>query len=716
MSSLEKPAPVKNPFAIFVKGFPADVSSNDLKDLFGKLLSVTSVHFAANEPTLTGWKRAFAILHVSMDNGEGNVRKCVRKLNNCLWKGAHLTVEVANEYYKDRLSLEKEEEERRQEEYRKSRSSTEADEVSQFNSTHIRLRKNRGEYMYVSTQSLQHNNVQRQLFVTRGDQRKEVVSCGKRLRFEYNDSGDEYTVKEVELTAVTAPTAAPTADEEDKEGNTEMDVDDIEKDYNDENQENGEKAVESSKKWEIREQVEEVVHRPTGGGARKGFGTLLTKADKKERKAKEKAGNEDMSTRIDPEFKAREHGESNLPSSDDDDDDDDDDLVVVGPTSEFDAGDSDDAFDDDFDGYSPNKEYKDIPSVNATDVEDSALEEERKRALRAFQNLGGEGATSSVDGVIDRSKANNSKITDNRRFGHGWDSVNIDYYDPSAPESSQFVMDDQESSELLKSTRERQLTKAARAAGIDMNDPNAMHDLSTGDNSLSGNNNSMEEQYADLNQLKGIFAKDGGIWFGDDGGLKEQVIKGSSMEDRIFMEAEKFGLDIRSDKNEGTPGASSTGMTFNFFDNDAPQDTEGATNSAGGAVLPKNGNTALSRAELAFKSVAGSAAFDQNVDELPTNDLVKVAPEQAVVLDISDIIANAKRFCRSQPGATLIEQWKDSRDKLMLYYKRRRTDHKKRHGKAVETPEKMSVAIYEQPSASRAVKRPRGGKKHRKKV
>ena len=57
---------------------------------------------------------------------------------------------------------------------------------------------------------------------------------------------------------------------------------------------------------------------------------------------------------------------------------------------------------------------------------------------------------------------------------------------------------------------------------------------STGDKSMT-----------DLDKLKDIFQKDGGVWFGDDGTLKESVSKGHAVQDKMFLEAEKFGFDIR---------------------------------------------------------------------------------------------------------------------------------------------------------------------------
>jgi hypothetical protein len=59
------------------------------------------------------------------------------------------------------------------------------------------------------------------------------------------------------------------------------------------------------------------------------------------------------------------------------------------------------------------------------------------------------------------------------------------------------------------------------------------------------------------------------VWFGDDGRLDVKVNRGS-VDDVLFLEAEKFGFDIRP-HDEGK-----SGMTFSFFDE--PDDNLPASN------------------------------------------------------------------------------------------------------------------------------------------
>jgi hypothetical protein len=51
----------------------------------------------------------------------------------------------------------------------------------------------------------------------------------------------------------------------------------------------------------------------------------------------------------------------------------------------------------------------------------------------------------------------------------------------------------------------------------------------------------------------------GGVWFGDDGTLKETVLRGEV--DSLFLEAEKMGIDIRRDGDAHDHNR----MTFGFF-------------------------------------------------------------------------------------------------------------------------------------------------------
>lgn len=91
---------------IFVRNIPAQATVEDLKALFAKVSPVSEVYVPL--PTVTTWRRNFAIVTIEGDDTEG--KKCVKALNGAVWKGEKLTIEVANEYYKDRIAREKEDE------------------------------------------------------------------------------------------------------------------------------------------------------------------------------------------------------------------------------------------------------------------------------------------------------------------------------------------------------------------------------------------------------------------------------------------------------------------------------------------------------------------------------------------------------------------------------------------------------------------------------
>ena len=68
---------------IYVSGFVDSTTLQDLCALFGKLVQIESIYTPG--PSLTGLKRRFAMLKSTSDPSE--VAKCIKKLNNCLWKG-----------------------------------------------------------------------------------------------------------------------------------------------------------------------------------------------------------------------------------------------------------------------------------------------------------------------------------------------------------------------------------------------------------------------------------------------------------------------------------------------------------------------------------------------------------------------------------------------------------------------------------------------------
>ena len=180
-----------------------------------------------------------------------------------------------------------------------------------------------------------------------------------------------------------------------------------------------------------------------------------------------------------------------------------------------------------------------------------------------------------------------------------------------------------------------------------------------------------EGGFAKLDALKSIFHKEGGVWFGDDGTLRETVAKGNVAEDPLFREAEKLGYDIRGSAGAvaavAEAGKGGAGMMFGFFDEpdtSAPAPVQTAVLAA--AVVP----------DVLTEDAGGLA--DDDVEDVP--ELPAPAATTLVAMSLWDIVANANRFCRERPEPEVVQSWRDQRDKLVVDYKRKRKDAKKRSG------------------------------------
>jgi hypothetical protein len=108
-------------------------------------------------------------------------------------------------------------------------------------------------------------------------------------------------------------------------------------------------------------------------------------------------------------------------------------------------------------------------------------------------------------------------------------------------------------------------------------------------------------------------------------------------------------------------------MMFGFFDE--PDPAAPPTQAAASAVA-----AAVPGAPVD----ADGLADDVDVDDVP--DLAAPAATAVVAMSLLDVVANAKRFCRERPEADVVQSWRDNRDKLVVDYKRKRKDAKKRSG------------------------------------
>ena len=164
----------------------------------------------------------------------------------------------------------------------------------------------------------------------------------------------------------------------------------------------------------------------------------------------------------------------------------------------------------------------------------------------------------------------------------------------------------------------------------------------------------------------------------------------------IFREAEKMGIDVRSETNDDKV------MKFSFFDdneNNADNDDNEAKNDSNSVYID---NTQINNNE------------DSNI--------IKLQPPMSLI----DIVKNAKKFQRDKSVDELRKDWLDTRDKLKIDYKRKRKDDKKKRG--VNSNERSpynrnetvgSISKFD-PSISsslphKRIKSHRGGKKAKKK-
>ena len=637
---------------IFVSGFIDSTTQQDLRTLFGKVVQIESIYMPGPSPT--GLKRKFAMLKSSSDQSE--VAKCIKKLNKCFWKGGTLVVEPASEHYDDRFRREGQEANEADEKARRDIVEAAAEPMPAFEQDHLRLKRSIGhrgigDHLIVSTEQLMRKS-NRRAFILRGEHKHEVMSCGRRLLFEYSEEG------------------AMTEREVDAWGN------DIELN---ENQSCGDNQYvqEREQEQEEREGVEEAPSAPAPTGQRRGFGTLLpqikpVKASSRESATKFQAIMDDADAHFAPPEGARALGLRDV-----------NDLVQENVFNEEDM----------VEVVPHNDDDEHVPAASAHELQAEELKGARERAL-ALATLAMHGEGGGATGVGATQDVTESTYSRGRVFKSGWDTTTIAHFDPSREDSSQYLMDNEEAELLLQRARERKAEKEKekeKAAGDKSN--NDDHDIDDG--SRVG-----EKPLADLNKLKDIFQKDGGVWFGDDGTLKDSVSKGGAVQDEMFLEAEKFGFDIRS---AGTGGGAQEGMTFGFsFGGDGEEPSKMMANGGGDEA------EALHPARSADSVPSRVDGEDENATEFP------VAADGGVtvaVMSLIDVVTSARSFRRNvDDDDEVVQTWRNTRDKLVVNYKRRKTDARKK------TAKYGALSSTATPSSAEVGRRKsRGGKKHRKK-
>lgn len=127
-----------------------------------------------------------------------------------------------------------------------------------------------------------------------------------------------------------------------------------------------------------------------------------------------------------------------------------------------------------------------------------------------------------------------------------------------------------------------------------------------------------DSTFANLDELKGIFHKDGGIAFGE--GNSEAVVSNEYQNDVLFKEAELLGFDIRKESD------SAQAMKFDFFgDADAEEPTATSTPVTDLAIVP----------EKQVKQIKMRSDIAKNAQK-----------KMATLVTFGDIVRNALRFRR----------------------------------------------------------------------
>lgn len=614
--------------SIYIADFGDSVKEADLEILIGKLLSVKNVYIPGQTPT--GLQRRFAILRVEGEDDK-SIADCARKLNNCQWKGCRLRVELARPFFADRLA---EERLAQQAETKQHIESAAVETVlPEFNPVEkggvLCIRRIYGHHEWVASVS---NGAR---VIKRGMAELKVLQLGTRLKFDY-DLDDCLISNHKNNHEKNIPIC------------TEIDVRNIvEDDVNEV----------ANNKSDI-----DTLQRNSGSRAnagRRGFGTLL-----------------ENGTSLDSN-QCKSYPDNKLFHEYDVDNHNDEGHTFRKPSvhDEFASGHMD-SVDDAGTGRGVAKSSKEynydddsdedvhIPACGPEDLEPDALANERKRALSLFA----EAANDAGQSFEPTDRPVHARL--NKR---GWEAVRETAslrYDPTADDrGASLEMDKDEKIALVEKVRQRNQELEDRRT------ENFFSTSSSADAALSA-----EKPHADLGELKDIFSRNAGVWFGDDGGLKETVQregKGPALDD-IFLAAERQGHDIRANDS------SVNKLTFGFFD-ETDMSAEHASEIKHSGINDPYPN---------LVSCEESSNDNSDPDSDEDNNMARCS-----ISDMETMFVHARKFCRASilTVEDLQQAWRFAREKGALDYKRRVHDLKRRNKKF------GLVSSQQRPSASFSV-------------
>jgi hypothetical protein len=124
----------------------------------------------------------------------------------------------------------------------------------------------------------------------------------------------------------------------------------------------------------------------------------------------------------------------------------------------------------------------------------------------------------------------------------------------------------------------------------------------------------------------------GGVWWDDSGSVAtgEAVMRG--VVDPLFLEAEKFGIDIRTTAQTTESGSADSGMLFGFFEEEPQQ----APLVAAEAL---NGDTHMVVSDKQVDVDSGHVSAEESIVALS-------GAKRESVMSKEEMVAIAKKFCR----------------------------------------------------------------------
>jgi len=426
-----------------------------------------------------------------------------------------------------------------------------------------------------------------------------------------------------------------------------------------------------------------------GGGQRKGFGTLVGKS------TTIKSNNTNAVNDFIDESCCRDGTVEHLATHPS--------ILDRTPdwTNEFDAGDQSEE-DNDNDNNNYAYEVDANPAVTKEDIQDAALKRERDRInamLQSFAKGSTEGSAASASAHTDGSDAKPGFST--ASSAARWSSFTGTRFDPTLDSSNDMEL----SAEDIQAMRQRSQEQSEGTTIQSIATPVELErDTKT---------------FADLNALKDIYHREGGVWWGGEEN-KDAETRGTGVQDKLFMEAEKLGVDVR----DGVGKTNDRGMSFGFFDK--PTNSGTSTDTSNNATvfgfgfgspqagLDTVGTTKTSGLDAAWAASSSSHVL-MNTDSNAYQNSHSMAGSMAMaaVPSMKDLLHDAQLFCREDTEEEVRFHWREQREKQVNDYKRRRKDARRRRAntdaKITLTPEVFDSAST--PGYRR--KRPRGGKRNK---